>query len=387
MRKIRTRELAVIAAALFILAGTLQPADGAEHRKAPQKKSVGSFTIQGYRIGMTMNQVKRVLRARKIKQYETGFSDLFSYSPAPDSELRLTFSCSAKGYVVSGVELSVSFDAADAAKAAQRYQKQLSERYGKPGTTASQAEELNSCWGNCAGASNETRLDASFADAPGGKRSFLLRLHKDALARTCAILQRKKIKRWLPQWLAFVQKFKTGMTLKAAGKAYAAWTKERPRIEAVPDTQDEGAPVTNYEISGHEYFSSLNADSRVFGSEGPGRTELKFTGDQTGARKLDRRLYFCRFSTTKFSAVTLTDLDKKLDRFIRVFGEPTEVTAREDVLSALWEQGPIVRKLDMSVSGLITLEQSNFSIRDAYRNAVAGIAEKNKKKKFDKLIF
>src|SRR3989304_1754508 len=99
MKKSRIAGIAFIAALLLLTAGAPLSSAASKRGKPVPPKSAALLNIQGHRTGMTMGQVKGVLRARKVGRHETGYPDLFVYSPAPDAETRINFSCGPVGYV------------------------------------------------------------------------------------------------------------------------------------------------------------------------------------------------------------------------------------------------------------------------------------------------
>ena len=386
MKRLSTIRIACITTVLLLLTGVTPPGSPALNRQNEVNKSVRLFNIHGFRIGMTMREVKRVLHKRNIDKYETGFSDLFAFSPAPDSEIRLSFSCTRKDYVVSAVELTVTFDNADTAQFIQRTRKQLLLKYGAPAKTSSGQDTLDDCWGQCNESKSGTRLFAKIAENNKGEQNIDLVLRNDSLPRACTNLSRKKINAWLYEWIAFVGRFKPGMTLKAASRLYSERNEDGFTPVETLDTRDGVISITNNVVTEHEYFDDLDADSQSFEVEGPGQYELKFTGAQTGRKALDSRLYACVFSTTKFKDAHFQDFRKKLARFVRVFGEPTEVTRQPGKLTARWKRGKIARTLEIDSTGMLSLEETNYALRDSYRNAVARIGEQ-KRKQFENHLF
>jgi hypothetical protein len=389
MKKSRIAGIAFIAALLLLTAGAPLSSAASKRGKPVPPKSAALLNIQGHRTGMTMGQVKGVLRARKIARYETGYPDLFVYSPAPGAETRINFSCGPGGYVVSKVELIATFDARDSVDAVQAYERRLAAKYGAPSATASTSASgrIDSCWGQCGTAAIGVRLTAETSGAGEEKQRLTLVLEDDAVTQACAGLRRGKINSWLYQWITFAVKFKPGMTLNAASNAYAARFKERFFVDEVPLAGEGEVYAAGYELSDHEYFDSLDGNSRFFEGEGPGRMVLKFTGSQTGKAALDSRLYFSSFSTTNFRNAEYRDFDKKLERFARVFGKPADVVRQGESLYARWQQGEVTRILEIHSSGLVTFEQSKLSLRDAYRDQVVKNVELYRKSGFEKLPF
>jgi hypothetical protein len=81
------------------------------------------------------------------------------------------------------------------------------------------------------------------------------------------------------------------------------------------------------------------------------------------------------------------ELKKKLLAFTRAYGAPSSKSVQEGRILALWENGAVRRKLEIDNSGFIMFEQSDFSLRDAYRDAIIRMGERNKKWKFDGDLF
>jgi hypothetical protein len=353
------------------------------------KKTVPVLNIQGYYVGMSIDEVKQILRKRGVKAYQTGYSDLFVYNSEPDTEISLSFTCSSNRSVLSTVQLVTTYDAADTTVAVAKYKKQMVSKYGKPSLGESHGEQFAYCWGQCQRKATGTMLQANTMDAAEGKRKLVVTLRNDHLVQACAAQRRTKILAWISQWIGAVQKYKPGMTLNAARKAYISFYKVKPVVETVPAEQYPKQNILTLTISEHDNFDSLDPNLRVFEGGEPGRIVLKFTGEQTGrGDRLNSRLYYSFFSTTKFKGQHLyKKLTGKIDQFSRKFGQPDEIEAREDSMVAQWTSGASSRKLEIFDSGLITFEQSDTALLEAYRNKVFKQRENYHRTKFNKNIF
>jgi hypothetical protein len=353
------------------------------------KKIMPVLNVQGYFIGMSIDEVKQILRKRGVKAYQTGYSDFFVYNSEPDTEISLSFTCSSNRSVLSTVQLITTYDAADTTVAEAKYKKQMVSKYGKPSLAESHGEQFAYCWGRCQRKATGTMLQANTMDAAEGKRKLVVTLRNDHLVQACAAQRRTKILAWISQWIGAVQKYKPGMTVNAARKAYISFYKVKPVVEAVPAEQYPKQNIITLTISDHDNFDSLDPNLRVFEGGEPGRIVLKFTGEQTGrGDRLNSRLYYSFFSTTRFKGQHLyKKLTGKLDQFSRTFGPPDEIEAREDSMVAQWMSGASIRKLEIFDSGLITFEQSDTSLLEAYRNKVFKQRENYRRTKFDKNIF
>ncbi len=382
--------IAVILAAAFIISGTLpSAADGATPGKSAIKKTAAPLDIHSFHVGMTVKEVKRLLQKRKIKGYETGYSDLFVYPASPDAEMRLSFSCGAKGYLLSKVELTASFSADDAEAAVSRYKEKLVAKYGMPSITESQPDRFDFCWGRCDPGSTGTKLEAGTIDVKERNRRLRLSLSKDSLKLACDELRQKKTRAWLVEWIAAVQKFNTGMSLKEASTAYAARYKEKPAVDEEVDKDGQDFAAIGYVIADTEYFSALDPDSQYFEGKGPGKIILKFTGDQGAARdKINRRLYHSYFSTTEFTDKRLYgDLQKKLALFVKKYGQPVNLVRNADSIIATWTEGDRIVRLELFDSGLMTFEQRDDSLKLRYRESALRQANESRQKGLEKNIF
>jgi hypothetical protein len=127
-------------------------------------------------------------------------------------------------------------------------------------------------------------------------------LSNAAMVKTCESIRRRKINQWLYRWIDDVIKFKIGMTLKQASAVYQKRFKDKLMPEEEQDENVQQYAVMNYVVQDHDFFAGLDYESIAFEGEGPGAIMLKFTGDRAGKNsKLDQRLYYLYFSTTKFT--------------------------------------------------------------------------------------
>ncbi|MBZ5653197.1 MAG: hypothetical protein LAO18_22255, partial [Acidobacteriia bacterium] len=151
-----------------------------------KKKTVPALNIQGYYVGMSIDEVKQILRKRGVKAYQTGYSDFFVYDSEPDTEISLSFTCSSNRSVLSTVQLATTYDAADTAVAVAKYKKKMVSKYGKPSLAESHGEQFSYCWGQCQRKSTGTRLEARTMDTAEGKRKLVVTLRNDHLVQACA---------------------------------------------------------------------------------------------------------------------------------------------------------------------------------------------------------
>src|SRR5574337_810343 len=205
---------------VFMLVAAVLSAAGpqAEAKTTGEKKIPAPLALQGFRTGMSVNEVKKLLRKKQVGNYETGFSDLFVYEPMPGSETKLMFTCSPKGPVLGTIELSTAFDADETEPAVSRFKQKLTARYGAPSTGDARGKDLSLCWGQCDAGAGGARLEASVS--PEKDRALLVRLHDGRLTRACVEQRRRKIGLWLNGWIADISKFRTGMTMKEAAILY-----------------------------------------------------------------------------------------------------------------------------------------------------------------------
>ena len=376
--------LSLILGGLLIFAAA-QPAPAKTVKK---KKAAASLSVQGFRIGMTLSDAKKLLQKKKVTGYETGFSDLFVYSPSPGAEIKLLFTCSAKEYILGRVELSTAFTIDETETALPKFKEKLVARYGMPSITESQWDRLDFCWGQCQQGASGTKLEAKTTVPQGNKRTLVLTLDNDALVRACSQLRPEKINSWLYQWIAAVQKFKPGMSLKDAAMLYQKRYQDKMALDEERDAVSPQYAVTNYVVKDYDFFTALDFESQAFEGSGPGAIVLKFTGDQAGKGSLNRRLYYASFATTKFTDKHIyADVKQKLDKFIKSYGKPAEIVTLPDGLTARWQLDAKQRSVTIFDSGLITFEQSDPALKDAYRDAaVKKIGEYNKTR-FDRPIF
>ncbi len=365
---------------------------GKKARTLSAEKAAGSRTqqstldIQGYRTGVTEQDVQQELRRRNISEYETGFSDVYAYDPSPDTEVRLTFSCSARGNVLSKIELTMMLPEAEAGQAISTLQKKLIAKYGTPMRSNAQNDGLDLCWGLCGQPANGRAVEARTTGLKGDTRSLLLSLNDERLVRACSDMRHARINQWLYGWIAAVQRFKLGMTVDDASALYL---KRYGDKLALDKGRDPGlGALRYYGTNDYDFFGGLDFDSQAFEGEGPGAIVLKFTGDQAGKDSLNRRLFYTSFSTTKFSDQhVFADVRQKLDMFIAAYGPPTAVVTHPDGTTARWENKAQLRSVSIFDSGLMTFEQSDLSLKDAYRDAAFREIEEYHKAGFEKMIF
>lgn len=383
--RLRGKGMYAGAAFVFLLCIALQaPAEAVK----PEKRGY-VLNIQGFRPGMTMPEVKQLLLKKNIKRYETGFSDAFLYHPSPHTVVKLLFNCSPKGQVLSRIELTTAFTAEETELAVTKFKERLVARYGMPLIRESRSSMLDFCWGQCDQELQGTRLEAKTLSVDANKRSLVLSLGNDGIIKKCGDLRERKINKWLYQWISYVRKFKLGMSLKDASALY----QKRYQDKLIPDEERDEAVqryrITNYVVKDYDFFDGLDYESLAFEGEGPGRIVLKFTGDQAGKKsRLNKRLYYSSFTTTKFTDKHLfTDLQQKLDKFFKIYGRTAEVYHLGDAVVASWRQD--AKKITVTIfdSGLITFEQSDPSLRDAYRDEAGKKIEEFNKIRFDQSFF
>ena len=217
-------------------------------------KTVAPLNIHGFRIGMTPSEVKQLLQKKKVSGYETGFSDIFAYSPSPGTEIRLLLTCTTKGYTLGKVELTTSFTTEEAALAVPKFKEKLIAKYGMPMFSGPQGGLLDFCWGQCEQGASGIKLTAVTTAPQGNKRTLALTLSNDALIKTCAELRPKKINGWLYQWIDAVQKFKLGMSLKDASALYGKRYQNKLELEVERDEAAQQYAVTNYAAKEYDFF-------------------------------------------------------------------------------------------------------------------------------------
>lgn len=344
--------------------------------------------IQGFRVGMNMQEVKQLLAKKGIREYETGFSDFYAYSPSFGAEIALRFTCGATDYILSTVELSTKFSEDEADRAVAAYWDKLVSKYGAPTRSDAGPGSMDLCWGQCE-QTGAWRLDARTTAPEGGTMRFSAALSDASLVLACGELRRAKIDRWLNRWIADARKFTPGMDFRKAAAAFWKRYQDRLTVSQERDTGGVEYSITNFVATDHEYFAGLDYEASFFEGEGPGEVILKFTGDQAGAGDpLNRRLYYTFFSTTKFTDKHLfSDIQGKLDRFTNVFGDPVETRKEPDRLVARWVHGSEQRVVVVEDSGLISLEQSDLALQEAYRDAAVRTLSELDRKKFDQDLF
>ncbi len=372
-----------------VKADLLKKREMVSHKKSVKlKRSTAAFNIDGYVIGMSLDQVKLLLKRRNIKRYETGFSDLFVYDPAPDFEIKLQFACGEKGGVLGRVDYSTVFTTDETGTAASKFTEKLTAKYGVPPIVDSQRDLSDACWGQCEQGADGTKLTTRTTPLQDDKMSATLELSNDELFRQCSEMRPKKINGFLYQWIASVQKFKLGMLLKDASTLYQKCHHDKMVVEMERDEASQQYAVTDYVVKDYDFFTPLDFESQAFEGDGPGTVVLKFTGGQAGKGSLNRRLYYASFSTTKFTDKhTYGDMKEKLDKFVKTYGIPAEVVQQPDLVAARWQQDTKQRSVNISDSGLITFEESDQALKDAYRDAAVKTIEEYSKTRFDRPLF
>jgi hypothetical protein len=354
--------------------------------KLPSKNALH---IRGFQPGMTMSEVKQLLRKKKIYAYETAFSDLFAFEPDPGSEMKLEFACSSKGPILAKVRLFVSFTAEETGMVLPKLKQKLIERYGMPRIRESQSNMFDFCWGRCGQEQSGLKLEAATTALPqGNNRSLVLMLQNGEMLQACKDIRIRRINGWLRRWVDDVMRFKPGLPLKQA----AAFYQRRYREKMAPAGERDNGPgqfgVRGYTVKEHDFFDGLDYDSLAFEGSGPGDIILKFTGDQTGNGTGNSRLYYSFFSTTKFAqGYAYGAVRPMLERFIKVLGTPTEVSTCQDGVMAVWQHD--TRKMTAVIhdSGLITFEQSDSSLQESYNEAAVKMREGLNKNRFEGSLF
>ena len=358
--------------------------------KKTVKKTVAPLNINGFRIGMTVSEAKQLLQKKKIRGYETGYSDLFVYSPSPGTEIRLLFTCGAKGNILGKAELSTAFTTEEAELAVPKFKEKLIARYGMPLFSGSQGDLLDFCWGQCEQGTNGIKLTAATTAPQGNKRTLALTLGNEALIQACSELRPKRINSWLYQWIDAVQKFKLGMPLKNASALYGKRYQNKLELDEERDEADQQHVVTDYVAKEYDFFTALDYESQAFEGIDLGTIVLNFTGDQAAGKDsgLNRKLYYASFSTTKFTDMHVyTDVQQKLDQFIKVYGTPAEVVPQPGGTTARWQQDAKQRSVSIFDSGMITFEQFDPALKDAYRDAAVKKIDEYNKTRFDRPLF
>ncbi len=367
---------------------TAEPSPAKTKSKAIQaRKNTPALSIQDFRIGMTAPEVKQLLLKKNIRNYDTGFSDVFAYNPSPGTEIRLLLACAAKGNVLGKVELTMPFTTEENAIAIPKIKEKLIARYGMPVFMGPQGD-LDFCWGQCDQGAAGVKLTALATPPQGNKRTFALTLGNESLFQACSAQRPKTINSWLYQWIAAVQKFKIGMSSNDAAQWYRKRFQNNMELEEERDEESPHYAVINYVSKDYDFFASLDYDSQAFDGIDLGTIILKFTGDQAGKSTLNRKLYYTLFSTTKFSDQhAYPDVKQKLDQFIKAYGMPLEVVPQPDGITARWQQGSQQRSVSIYDSGLITFEQSDPALKDAYRESAVKKIEEFTKTRFDNPAF
>ncbi len=370
------------------IAKKTKPLSGADLAETKRRgKSV--LDIQGYRIGMTASEVTRMLRERKITGYHTGFSDQYAYNPSPNTEVQLTFACSSPEDVLGGIDLTITFSAEESEEAVSTFKEKLTAKYGTPTVAEFQADGMNTCWGQCIQNAEGTQLRARTTATRGSVRSLVVTLSNDGLMKACQGARLTSINRWLYQWIDSVKEFRLGMSLKDASALYQKRYGEKLVVDHERDCGSQQQTVTSLVTRDYDFFRGLDFDSHVFKGEGPGMIILKFTGDEADKdSNLNGRLYYTSFTTTKFTDNHVyDDTMKKLDRFIKSYGAPADVVTKPDGVAARWQRNELQRSLSIFDSGMIKFEQSDLSLKNAYRDAAIKNINEYKRTKFNKTLF
>jgi hypothetical protein len=330
-----------------------------------------------------------LLQKKKVSGYETGFSDIFAYSPSPGTEIRLLLTCSAKENILGKVELTTSFTTEETALAVPKFKAKLIAKYGMPLFSGPQGGLLDFCWGQCEQGAKGIKLTAVATAPQGNKSTLALTLSNDALIQDCSEVRSKQINSWLYQWIDAVQKFKLSMSLKDASALYLQRYQNKLELDEERDEAAQQHTVINYVAKEYDFFTALDYESQAFEGVELGTIVLKFTGGQAGKdSSLNKKLYYALFTTAKFTDMHVyTDVKQKLDQFIKVYGTPAEVVPQPGGLTARWQQDAGQRSVSIFDSGLITFEQSDPALKDAYRNAAVKKIDEYNKTRFDRPIF
>jgi hypothetical protein len=380
--------------AVVLLIGVAQPtyakAKAVKTKKTVKTvQAVAPLNIHDFRIGMTQSEVKKLLQKKKVSGYETGFSDIFAYSPSPGTEIRLLLTCSAKENILGKVELTTSFTTEETALAVPKFKAKLIAKYGMPLFSGPQGGLLDFCWGQCEQGAKGIKLTAVATAPQGNKSTLALTLSNDALIQDCSEVRSKQINSWLYQWIDAVQKFKLSMSLKDASALYLQRYQNKLELDEERDEAAQQHTVINYVAKEYDFFTALDYESQAFEGVELGTIVLKFTGGQAGKdSSLNKKLYYALFTTAKFTDMHVyTDVKQKLDQFIKVYGTPAEVVPQPGGLTARWQQDAGQRSVSIFDSGLITFEQSDPALKDAYRNAAVKKIDEYNKTRFDRPIF
>ncbi|MDH4161354.1 MAG: hypothetical protein OEW15_01530 [Nitrospirota bacterium] len=347
------------------------------------------LNVQGFRPGMRMAEVRQLLRKKGVSEYTTAYADLFVYSPAPNTEMRLRFTCGAKGWVLGSGELETVFSREESAIAVPRYRDMLLAKYGTPVLPSPSPDRIDLCWGACLSGAKGVRAVAATSDAPDGLVRLRLTVENAALVQSCQGDRERKIGRWLSRWTRDIAKFQLGMSLREASKLYQKRYGDPLLVAREKDESGGRKVVTILATNEHDFFAGLDADSLLFEGKGPGRIHLKFTGSEAEfATGLNQRLFAASFTTTDFTDEhRFSDLDAKLDIFIKAYGKPSDVIRLTGLITATWQGGGKQRTLSIADSGMISIEQFDGVLLETYRDAAVQRQQGDAGTKFDRNIF
>lgn len=378
----------VIVLASAVTAFAADPPPAAKPAKA-KKISAPALVVQGFSPGMAMPQVRQLLKKKGVNEYTTAYADLFVYSPAPNTELRLRFTCAAKGWVLGAAELETVFSREEAAVAVPKYRDMLLAKYGVPALSSAAQDRIDLCWGACLSGAKGTRAAASTSDTPDGMVRLRLVVENSGLMRACQGDRENKIGRWLTQWARDIARFQLGMSVREASRLYQK--RFGDPLYLVREKEDGGGrkPVTVLAAKEHDFFAGLDADSLLFEGKGPGQVALRFTGNEAEfATGLNERLFSLSFTTTSFSDDRqYRDLDGLLAPFLRAYGKPIEIIRQTGMAMATWQGGGKKRQVTVSDTGLITVEQFDSVLLETYRDAAVQRQQGDAATRFDKNIF
>ncbi len=393
--------LVVVLLSVFVLSANGAPAIPSQQKtsatasgKAVRKQTTAAARkqpardIQGFRIGMGMKRVKQLLARKGVREYESGFSDLLVYAPAYDSEMRLLFTCGRREFVLSNVELSAAFPAGEADRAIATFWDQLTAKYGDPVLGDALPGSMYLCWGSC-GQPEGWKLEALTTVPEKGAQQLVVTLGDESLGKICSDRRGASIDRWLDRWIVDALKYSPGMGFRNASFVYGKRYRDRLAARAERDEASGAFPLTNLVAKEFEYFDGLDYDALMFEGTGPGSIILKFTGDEAGAKNpLNQRLYSAFFSTTRFRNLHLgPEMQRKLELFVKGLGKPLETTVLPDRITARWVEGAKQRSVVIEDSGLITFEQSDLALKEAYRDAAVQNFTELSRKRFDRNLF
>ena len=354
-----------------------------------KKAAAPALSVQGFRPGMGMSQVRQLLRKKGVKEYGTAYADLYVYSPAPNTELQLRFTCGARGWVLGTAELETAFTRDESAVAVPRYREMLIAKYGTPAVPSSVQDRIDLCWGACADGAKGVKASAATSDSPDGLMRLRLTVGDASLVQACRGEREKKIGRWLSQWTQDIITFQLGMSLREASLLYQRRYGDPLLLTRETEAGGGRKAVAVLAAKEQDFFPGLDADSLLFEGAGPGRIHLKFTGNEAEfATGLNQRLYSALFSTTVFTEEHLyRDLEEKLALCIKAYGKPIDIVRQAGLVSATWQGGGKKRTLSIGDNGMITLEQFDSVLLETYRDAAVQRQQNDAATKFDRNIF